>query len=461
MDCQTCNDLLLDLAYDALDEVRAAAVRKHIDGCDECRAAFARLSRGRALARRLPRDEAPAVSSVLRSAIEAQAARFAEATAGAPTGAAPDSIESPPRSNVIGPGGRDKRFSRWFERVGELAMRRQVAMAAVFLLMIGVGLLFYQSHPRPTDAQDDRVPDVVPAAEVTGSPANNQSANGAPRPLPPGTAPTRGVERDDNRSRGYAQPQAAPVANARSVGGSLERAQQAQAEAQAGAQARAVAPPAQAGASRPSSDDSIELTPPQLALGSQAMGSNSDMVQSAGRGRSSAAQAETPVPTAMPAAPARVAQNVAPAPPTNHVAAPVVAPAAAPPPSSGNVETIATLQSELASAPDEPTRARLRQRLIAAYERQGMIAEASTLRAQAAEPTAAMSNVMNNAGTTAGMAELQQAAPMPTASATSTPSTASSMQSVTNRVRAGRRTTVRRPAAGRQMNDAFESTAGY
>src|SRR3954470_23217005 len=86
MDCETCNDLLLDLAYGGLDEVRAAAVRKHADGCAECREALRRITRGRALARQLPVEEPPAVSAVLRAAIDAGALGYA---AGASSTSAP------------------------------------------------------------------------------------------------------------------------------------------------------------------------------------------------------------------------------------------------------------------------------------------------------------------------------------------------------------------------------------
>lgn len=168
MDCQTCNELLLDLAYGELDEVRAAAVRKHTDSCGECQQALGRISQGRTLARQLPIEEPPPISESLRHAIDAAAQAYAEAQS-KPAGGHAEviPIARPPRG-----------LPRWLDRLGEIAMRRQIAMAAVFLVAIGVGLVFYQTHPRPSETQDDRVPDVVPAVEVTGSPA-----------VRPGTAP--------------------------------------------------------------------------------------------------------------------------------------------------------------------------------------------------------------------------------------------------------------------------------
>ncbi len=156
MDCTHTTELLLDFVYDELDDVRASAVRKHLDSCSECSIRFSRLSRTRSLAAQLPLVEAPALSAAVRAAIESVVTPAAvPAGSGGAEGA-----------EVIPLHAGRGRASRLFERIGEMAMRRQVAMAAVFLVMIGVGLIYYQTHPRPTDAQDDRVPDVVPASEV-------------------------------------------------------------------------------------------------------------------------------------------------------------------------------------------------------------------------------------------------------------------------------------------------------
>ena len=121
MDCQTSNDLLLDLAYGELDEVRAAAVRKHAEGCAECRPALRRLDQARALARQLPREEPPPISDALRAAI-AQAATPVAAGVPAMQRGGAEVVPMAPR--------RHGRLSRWLDRAGELAMRRQVAMAA-------------------------------------------------------------------------------------------------------------------------------------------------------------------------------------------------------------------------------------------------------------------------------------------------------------------------------------------
>ncbi len=84
MDCETCNDLLMDLLYDELDEVRAAAARKHLDGCASCRGAWQRLSQGRALASTLAPVTAPLPSATLLAAVESAARLNAERASDVP-----------------------------------------------------------------------------------------------------------------------------------------------------------------------------------------------------------------------------------------------------------------------------------------------------------------------------------------------------------------------------------------
>jgi hypothetical protein len=181
MDCEHCNELLLDLAYDELDEVRAAAVRKHTDGCADCRTGLQRISRGRSLARQLNMEQAPAVSVVLRAAIEAATTSPAAiSTASVP----PAEERASSADNVVSLRRSPRGVARWLDRVGEFAMRRQVAMAAVFLLMIGVGLVFYQTDLRPSESLEQRRPDVVPAVEIqseTSPTVALPETSGAPR----------------------------------------------------------------------------------------------------------------------------------------------------------------------------------------------------------------------------------------------------------------------------------------
>lgn len=443
MDCQTCNDLLLDLAYGELDEVRAAAARKHLDACAECRDAFGRISRGRALARRLAPAEPPAISMTLRAAMEAQAARFAEASASASGAPVPDANEDERASNVVPIAARDGRLSRWFERVGELAMRRQVAMAAVFLLMIGVGLIFYQSHPRPTDAQDDRVPDVVPAVEVTASPANSQTAENRARLATAGSQ--RAPEHEEPRYRAYANPSTAS-ANAR-TDPALQRERLQQAQGRAGGAANAEV--------QNSDLDTLHemqaAAPTALTAPAPTVAPMPSPVAPSMHASTQFAQQSAPV------APSQVALRQA---NVEQTLAANTAAAARP-----TNDLIVRLQSELASAPDEASRARIRSQLIAAYESNAMYAEANALRAQSAEPAAAASNSISNvAAAPAGAGQSQQAGGVAaTASAGSTPESAtgsSAGQSATSRVRSRRTTTVRRASPARAAPaDSYMETA--
>lgn len=172
MDCEACNNLLLDHLYEELDEVRSAAVRKHLDGCADCTAAFERLAGGRRVGGLLRPIEAPLANAALHEAIHAAAIANARPRAeGASEAVAP----------VI-PIGPVSRIPRWMSRVGEMAMRRQVAMAAVFLLMVGFGLGYhqFQSPTRPVQLTDEPGAEVIPATELPQAPPQ-VAAEGAAR----------------------------------------------------------------------------------------------------------------------------------------------------------------------------------------------------------------------------------------------------------------------------------------
>jgi hypothetical protein len=179
MDCDACNNLLLDHLYEELDEARSAAVRDHLKGCDACAEAFDRLALGRRAARSLPVLHAPAPSAALLAAIQATtpAPKLRLVTGSSVAVEASEATRG--------------RFPRWLQRVGEVAMRRQVAMAAVFLLMIGFGLSYnqFQAPTRPLPSSDDPGPMVIPAREV-------------PAPTGPATASARVAENRRSAPRG-------------------------------------------------------------------------------------------------------------------------------------------------------------------------------------------------------------------------------------------------------------------
>ncbi len=158
MDCEACSALLMDYLYEELDEVRAASVRKHLDGCAACSAEFDMLSRGRRAAHSLRPVEAPLPNAALLEAIHAAAISNART---------PPDAASVPIAPIVSLDARS-RIPRWMRRVGEMAMRRQVAMAAVFLLMIGFGLSYhqFQAPTRPLQTTDEPSAQVIPATEL-------------------------------------------------------------------------------------------------------------------------------------------------------------------------------------------------------------------------------------------------------------------------------------------------------
>lgn len=193
MDCETCNDLLMDLLYDELDEVRAAAARKHLDGCASCRGAWQRLSQGRALASTLAPVTAPLPSATLLAAVETAARQNAERASEAPT--------APKGDDLARGGGGDasvapviplehapRRVPTWLHRLGDLAMRREFAMAAVLLMAVGVTMRFLPWHtPGSVDNADPgTAPQVIPAQELPAVPTPAAAPEASALPAPRG-----------------------------------------------------------------------------------------------------------------------------------------------------------------------------------------------------------------------------------------------------------------------------------
>lgn len=175
MNCETCNDLMMDLLYDELDAAGASAAREHIEGCASCTTAWERVSRGRALASTLSPVTAPLPSASLLAAVEAAASqsspRAAELRAVPPlddTATLRSGGGDPGVAPVLPLEGAPRRVPTWLHRLGDLAMRRQVAMAAVALLSIGLASRFVPSHtPGSIEAEGaSAAPQVIPAQEL-------------------------------------------------------------------------------------------------------------------------------------------------------------------------------------------------------------------------------------------------------------------------------------------------------
>lgn len=194
MDCETCNDLLMDLLYDELDEVRAAAARKHLDGCASCRGAWQRLSQGRALASTLAPVTAPLPSATLLAAVESAARQNAERASEAPAAPKGDEHARGGGDGAVAPviplEHAPRRVPTWLHRLGDLAMRREFAMAAVLLMAVGVTVRFLPWHtPSSVDnAEPGTAPQVIPAQELPAVPTPAPTPEASALPAPRGRA---------------------------------------------------------------------------------------------------------------------------------------------------------------------------------------------------------------------------------------------------------------------------------
>ncbi len=124
MDCTRCDDLLLDLAYGELDEVTTAAAQRHVEGCTRCTAAMADVRVVREACRAIEMPEPPA-------SLDARILAAAHAAVG--------TVTARPREITV-----DRPiplFARFFDGFAALAMKPQMAMAAVLVVVVGVAVL--------------------------------------------------------------------------------------------------------------------------------------------------------------------------------------------------------------------------------------------------------------------------------------------------------------------------------
>jgi hypothetical protein len=218
MHCEDCHHLLIDLAYDELDDTREAEVRQHLTSCAACAEAWSALQTGRRAAARWVRETPPPLSASVLAAVQSVALQSeGSASRSTPPADRPSAATaSPPAASTSAsttPTDRDAGSSkvialrpepRWLDRIATLAARREVAMAAVFLLALGVGVTtLYKPSRNPVVTEEDRARDVIPAVEVNAESA--ASAEGRARVMSPtatsdSPARTRTSERADNRA---------------------------------------------------------------------------------------------------------------------------------------------------------------------------------------------------------------------------------------------------------------------
>ena len=139
MDCEKFDRVVLDLLYDELDELTAAAAQRHMDHCARCGPIGNGLRATREVGA-LPSVEPPAGLRERILAAERQA------HAGLPL---------------------RQRLGRAVSILAGYAMRPQLAMAAVLVLMVGMSLMFLQPQPGSRDSvrvTERGVPELEPEA---------------------------------------------------------------------------------------------------------------------------------------------------------------------------------------------------------------------------------------------------------------------------------------------------------
>jgi TolA-binding protein len=119
VDCEKFDRIVLDLLYDELDELTSAAAKRHMEHCMRCRG----------------------IGSGLRATREVGMLPLVEA----PEGLELRILDAERHATELLPLG--KRIGRGLSLLAGYAMRPQLAMAALLMLMIGSSLLFLRAQP--------------------------------------------------------------------------------------------------------------------------------------------------------------------------------------------------------------------------------------------------------------------------------------------------------------------------
>jgi hypothetical protein len=174
MDCEKFDRILLDVLYGELDELTQAAAHRHLEHCQRCRSTFHRLQSVRDV---VPFTLVPG-----------------------PTGFEQRVLEAERSERHLLPLGQ--RLVRAWTITTGYAMRPQLAMAALLMLMIGSSLLFLKPRPgsKTQDIQvtekgrpnDDEVviPIAAKAEEADGVTVETSEASEPPITASPVTAPS-------------------------------------------------------------------------------------------------------------------------------------------------------------------------------------------------------------------------------------------------------------------------------
>ena len=129
MDCEVFNKIVLDILFDEGDARQSAEARRHIEQCDRCAKWFGSIQRVRT-----------ETSDTLKEA---------------PFGFETELLQAARRFQRSVP--LPRRFGRWVSWAGAYAMRPQISMAVLLLLMIGSSLFLIQGRRRGNQVDVVRV----------------------------------------------------------------------------------------------------------------------------------------------------------------------------------------------------------------------------------------------------------------------------------------------------------------
>ncbi len=161
MDCEKFDEHVMDTLYGELDELTAAAVRRHVESCQRCAGILSNLKDAREGAT-LPLDEpSPDLEDRILTAERAV------------------QKSAPWHRKLL-------RAAAW---AGSHAMRPQLAMAAVFVFVIGSSLLLLRAKPgtfapvsvseKGAPASEERAKEAAPAARPPAAAARGRGAEAA------------------------------------------------------------------------------------------------------------------------------------------------------------------------------------------------------------------------------------------------------------------------------------------
>jgi hypothetical protein len=181
MDCEKFEQYLMDALYDELDELTHAAFKRHMDGCSRCASTFSGLRATRDVGVLPLQEPSPGLEDrILAASLAAQQ-------------------RTPWHRKAL-------RVLAW---AGSHAMRPQLAMAALFVLVIGSSLLLLRpksmSMSSPVRVTERGVPAPDPAAEAQPDPAMPMPSQMAFAEPPSAAAPAVGEGADGAEAKRKAE----------------------------------------------------------------------------------------------------------------------------------------------------------------------------------------------------------------------------------------------------------------